>query len=108
VATPGLGGIYVGPADLSLAYGYASGFDRTEPEMLEIIERIRGACQAQGIAAGIHCGDPDYARRMVEKGFELVTIGSDARFIEAGARTALKRLRETGERADSKAPRPQY
>lgn len=92
-ATPGLAGLYVGPADLSLAHGHPPGFDRQEPEMLEMIERVRTACDANGIAACIHCGDPSYAQRMANAGFALTTIGSDARFIEAGARAALARYR---------------
>ena len=29
-----------------------------------------------GVAAGIHNGTPEYALRMIEKGFRFVTIGS--------------------------------
>jgi 4-hydroxy-2-oxoheptanedioate aldolase len=96
-ATPGLAGLYVGPADLSLAHGFAPGFDRREPEMLAMIERIRLACAANGIAACIHCGEPGYARRMGEQGFALITIGSDARFIEASAKAALSAFRQRAE-----------
>ncbi|GAB4394407.1 MAG: aldolase/citrate lyase family protein [Kiloniellaceae bacterium] len=92
-ATPGLGGIYIGPADLAFAHGHSPGFDREEPEMLAIIERIRQACVAWGVAPCIHCGTPDYARRMAAAGFVLTTIASDARFIEAGARAAVGRFR---------------
>lgn len=94
-ATPGLAGLYVGPADLSLAHGFTPGFDRDEPEMLAMIERIRQACVDNGIAACIHCGSPDYARRMAAGGFNLTTIGSDARFIEAGAKTAVTSFRQS-------------
>ena len=93
-AMPGLAGLYVGPADLSLAHGFPHGFDRNEPEMLAMIERIRLACADNGIAACIHCGSPDYARRMAAGGFSLTTIGSDARFIEAGAKAAVTAFRE--------------
>ena len=40
VATPGLDGVYIGPADLSLAHGRPPKFDHTEPEMMAVIERI--------------------------------------------------------------------
>lgn len=93
-ATPGLAGLYIGPADLSLVHGLAPGFDRQEPFMLELIERIRVACRTNGIAACIHCGDPAYAKRMAAAGFDLVTIGSDARFIEAGAKAATAFFRQ--------------
>jgi len=93
---PGLGGIYIGPADLSLVHGLPPGFDREEPEMLEIIEHILSRAKAFGVPAGIHCGSPAYAKRMQELGFSLVTIGSDARFLEAGANAALGKIRSEG------------
>lgn len=93
---PGLGGIYIGPADLSLVHGLPPGFDREEPEMLEIIEHILGRAKVFGVPACIHCGSPAYAKRMQKLGFSLVTIGSDARFLEAGANAALGKLRSEG------------
>lgn len=92
-ATPGLAGLYVGPADLALAHGFPPGFDRQEPDMLAKLERVRLACKANGIATCIHCGDPAYAVRMAAEGFELTSIGSDARFIEAGSRSAMAHFR---------------
>ncbi len=93
LAVPGLGGIYIGPADLSLAYGFAPGFDREEPEMLDLIVQILKRCTAAGLPCGLHCGTPAYAARMVSKGFALLTVGSDARFLEAGARAATAAFR---------------
>ena len=49
-ATPGLDGIYVGPADLtlSLAQGrLAPGFDREEPEMIAALQGDRRRLQGQ-------------------------------------------------------------
>lgn len=93
---PGLGAIYIGPADLSLVHGFPPGFDREEPEMLEIIEHILARAKVFGVPACIHCGSPAYARRMQKLGFSLVTIGSDARFLEAGANAALGNIRGEG------------
>lgn len=93
LAVPGLGGIYIGPADLSLAYGFAPGFDREEPEMLDLIVQILKRCTAAGLPCGLHCGTSAYAARMVSKGFALLTVGSDARFLEAGARAATAAFR---------------
>lgn len=93
LAVPGLGGIYIGPADLSLSLGFPPGFDREEPEMLEVIERILGSCREADVPACIHCGSPAYARRMADKGFSLTTISSDARFVEHGAVTTVKTFR---------------
>lgn len=93
LSVPGLGGIYVGPADLALSYGFRPGFDREEPEMLAVLDHILARTKAAGIPCGLHCGTPGYAARMAEKGFALLTVGSDARFLEAGARAAVTAFR---------------
>jgi 4-hydroxy-2-oxoheptanedioate aldolase len=93
LAVPGLGGVYIGPADLSMACGFPPGFDREEPEMLDLIVQILKRCTAAGLPCGLHCGSPTYAARMVSKGFALLTVGSDARFLEAGARAATAAFR---------------
>lgn len=89
LAVPGLGGLYVGPSDLALACGYTPGFDREEPDMLDLIVQILKRCTAAGLPCGLHCGTPAYAARMAAKGFAMLTVGSDARFLEAGVRAAV-------------------
>lgn len=93
LAVPGLGGLYIGPADLALAHGYRPGFDREEPDMLELLDRILARCTAAGLPCGLHCGAPAYAARMAARGFAMLTVGSDARFLEAGARAAIAAFR---------------
>ncbi|MGP1395357.1 MAG: HpcH/HpaI aldolase family protein [Inquilinaceae bacterium] len=89
----GLDAIYVGPADLSLALGCAPGFDPEEKTVVEAIDHIVGLAGKHGVVAGIHNGTTAYARRMIDKGFRFVTIGSDARFMAAGSRTVLDAMR---------------
>jgi len=91
--TPGLGAIYIGPADLSLVHGFPPGFDREEPEMLALLDHILTRANAHNIPACIHCGAPAYAKRMQDHGFLLTTLGSDARFLEAGAKQAIDMVR---------------
>ncbi len=91
---PGLGAIYIGPADLSLVYGFPPGFDKEEPEMLELFEHILSRANAKGVPACIHCGAAEYAKRMLNMGFQLVTVGSDARYLEAGISTALGEMKQ--------------
>ena len=90
VSTPGLDGVYIGPSDLSLSMGYTPKLDQEESAVLEAIERIRTAAKNAGIRAGIHCLEPAYARRMIEQGFDLVTIGSDIRILGSAAAAAVK------------------
>jgi len=96
-ATPGLDGLYIGPADLTLSLSngrLAPGFDRQEPEMIAAIRRILAAAKANGIRAGLHCGTPDYAAQAIGWGFDMVTVGGDARFLAASAGASVARMRE--------------
>ncbi|MEI6100175.1 MAG: aldolase/citrate lyase family protein, partial [Alphaproteobacteria bacterium] len=94
-ATPGLDGIYVGPADLTLSLSQgrlAPGFDRDEPQMVAALQRIVATCKAHGIHAALHCGTPEYAARAVGWGYDMVTIHNDSRYLAAAAAAARYRL----------------
>ncbi len=103
VSTPGLDGVYIGPADLALSLGHKPKFDHTEPELLEPIERILNAAKAQGVMPGIHCGSAAYAKRMIDLGFQLVTLLSDQRLLVAAAKAMVDDLRGLGTGAESAA-----
>lgn len=96
-ATPGLDGIYVGPADLTLSLTdgkLSPGFDREEPEMIEALHRIVAACKANGIKAALHCGTADYAARAIDWGFHMTTVAGDSRLLAAAAAASVGRFRE--------------
>ncbi|MDC1212690.1 aldolase/citrate lyase family protein [Pelagibacteraceae bacterium] len=101
--TPNLDGIYIGPADLSLAIGEEPGFDRAEntaayKEILKILELTK----KKNLLAGIHNGSVEYAQKMISKGFDLVTIGSDQRFMSAGAKSVIEKIKGTKKKTESK------
>ncbi len=96
VATPGLDGVYIGPADLTLGIANGvlpPGFDREEPVMLDAIHRIRTAAADAGIRACIHCGTPEYAAKALGWGFEMVTLSNDVRLLAGAAQTTVSRAR---------------
>jgi 4-hydroxy-2-oxoheptanedioate aldolase len=88
VATPGLDGVYIGPSDLSLAIGGPPGQDSDAPALMAAFETILRACQAAGVKAGVHTNSLAYSKTMVERGFDLVTVGNDARYLRSGGREA--------------------
>ena len=99
-ATPGLDGIYVGPADLTLsltAGRLAPGFDREEPEMIAALQTIVAACRRHRIRAALHCGTPEYAIRAIGWGFDMTTVGGDSRFLAAAAGAAVAGFRRLTE-----------
>ena len=92
--TPNLDGIYIGPADLSLAVGEEPSFDKPEDtKAYKEILRVLEAAKKRKLIAGLHNGTPEYAQKMLDKGFNLVTVGSDSRYITSGAKTDLEKLK---------------
>lgn len=97
LATPGLDGVYIGPADLTLGlHGgrYAPGFDRREPEMIAAIRSILHAAHKAGKRAGLHNGTADYAAEAVGWGFDLVTVSNDVRLLAGAAEASVRKFRE--------------
>lgn len=95
-ATPGLDGIYVGPADLTLGTQngrLAPGFDREEPEMVALIRRIAEVCARNGKVACLHCGTPEYAARAIGWGYRLTTVSGDSRLLAAAAGASVQAWR---------------
>ncbi len=92
-AVDGLDAIYVGPSDLAIGLGMAPGYEREEPAHVEAIERIRQACAAAGIAAGIQTDRGDMARRRLDQGFAMVTVGHEAGFMKRLAQQELDTAR---------------
>ena len=45
---------------------------------------------------------PEYAQKMINLGFKLVTIGADQRYMSAGAKTAVDKIKQTSSREESK------
>jgi 4-hydroxy-2-oxoheptanedioate aldolase len=76
VSTPGVDAIYIGPSDLALALGEKPG--TKAPVLEEAIAKIVDACRRHGKAVGIHTGAGEVARGYRERGFDFVTVFSDA------------------------------
>lgn len=87
--TPGLDGIYIGPADLALGLGLEPDLDKAEPEHVQAVQRIHEACRRAGIISGIQCSGGKTGRAYAERGFGLITIAKDSALLQAGAKREL-------------------
>jgi 4-hydroxy-2-oxoheptanedioate aldolase len=96
-ATPGVDGVYTGPADLAISLGLAPRLTPVPGPHAEAMARVLAACEAHGIVAGVHAGSGDQARRYVEMGYRMVTIGSDLAMMRTAARTQLRDARQRPE-----------
>ena len=56
----------------------------TDPVVLEAVDRIAAAARAAGLHAGMHCTSAEYAREMIARGFDFVTVISDETLLSRG------------------------
>ncbi|HUO72811.1 MAG TPA: aldolase/citrate lyase family protein [Solirubrobacteraceae bacterium] len=91
-ATPGLDGIYIGPADLALALGLTPGVQGSEP-LEEAIARVCDTCRAHGLIAGMHCGSGREAQARAAAGFRLITVGVDSSWFRKKVQAELTEAR---------------
>jgi 4-hydroxy-2-oxoheptanedioate aldolase len=103
-ALPGIDALYIGPADLSLALGRTQRVDQTDPVMVEALDAILAAARRHGKVAGLHTATPTYAAAMIAKGFQLVTVATDAGFLEAEARRVVAVARSSHDDSPGKGP----
>ena len=87
-ATPGLDGLYIGPSDLSIALGLpprgvVGELGEDLRPLADAIERVRDACAANGLIAGMHCGSGAAAERYAREGFRLITVAVDTNLFRA-------------------------
>ena len=94
MSVKGIDGIYIGPADLSLAVGEEPGFDKPEnSKAYEQIIKILDHSKKNNIFAGIHNGTPEYALKMIDIGFNIVTVGADQLFIKNEGLNLINKLK---------------
>jgi 4-hydroxy-2-oxoheptanedioate aldolase len=89
----GIDAVYIGPSDLSLSLGCKPQFDDVDPPVAQAIDHILARAKAHGLKAGVHNGRSDIARARRAKGFDFVTIGSDARLLIAGSQQIVQEMR---------------
>jgi len=94
LAVKGLDAVYIGPADLSLALGCNPTFDDVDKPVAEAIDMILAKAKERGVVAGIHNGTPEAALGRIARGFQFVTISSDARLMAAGAQQVVAKMRQ--------------
>ena len=93
LSVEGLEAIYIGPSDLSLALGCKPTFDDVDPKAAQAIDHILARAKHHGVVAGIHNGAPEAALARIAKGFQFVTVGSDARLMAAGAQAVVGKMK---------------
>jgi len=86
-ATPGVDGVFIGPADLSASMGHRgnAGHPEVQAVIADGIARIRAAGKAAGILATTEAG----ARQWLSAGATFVAVGADTLLLATGATQLL-------------------
>ncbi|HKD65349.1 MAG TPA: aldolase/citrate lyase family protein [Candidatus Binataceae bacterium] len=94
-AVPGVAGIFIGPADLSVDMGLpaAGAFgDKPPAALTEAIDKIVKATQTAGIVVGKPAGSVADAARSAAAGFRFLTVSADRALLRERAVQIVKEL----------------
>jgi 4-hydroxy-2-oxoheptanedioate aldolase len=91
-AVPGIDVIFLGPADLSFAYGvdFLTGI---HPPVEAAIETMIAVCRKHGKASGIGDSSAAGLRRWIERGCTFVTYSTDYSLLASAVRDGLAELK---------------
>lgn len=104
LSVPELDAIYIGPADLSRSMTGVPAADHEEGPVADAIDHILKTAKAKGIYAGIHCTKASHAKKMIEQGFQFVTIFSDLGLMRAKAKEVTSIARGTAATEEGSSP----
>lgn len=92
LSVTGVDAALIGPTDLSLALGAPGVMD--DPKLTGAIERTMASCTTHGIVPAIHTNDVGMTAAWAARGMKLVSINSEVGLLTAGARGAVRSIRE--------------
>ncbi|MGB8406039.1 MAG: aldolase/citrate lyase family protein [Mycobacterium sp.] len=87
---PGVSGVYVGPADLSVSMGRTVAEAWRDPAVLDQIVRIAAAVNAAGLVAAVHAGSGTIGNTAAALGFRMLTVASESAALRRGAAEHLR------------------
>ncbi len=98
VSVPGVDGVFVGPADLSITLGLQPAPDNPDESFSSALGRILEACRRHNVVPGI-AGNATTAPKRISQGFLTVEVASDSGLLVSGAASVLGEFRRGSENA---------
>jgi 4-hydroxy-2-oxoheptanedioate aldolase len=99
-AIDGVDGVFIGPADLSAAFGHVG--NPGHPEVQKLIEDGIARIRKAGKAAGILTTDEALSRRYLELGATFVAVGLDNNILVRGTAALVSKFKGTATQPASK------
>ena len=91
--TPGVDGVFIGPADLSAALGHRG--NPEHPQVQAVIEKSIAGILAAGKAAGILATSEPLARKFIALGCTFVAVGVDTTLLARATQALAEKFKET-------------
>jgi 4-hydroxy-2-oxoheptanedioate aldolase len=91
---PGLGGVYIGPSDLSITLGLDPPDGDPDPKTVALMDEVLAVARRKNIPVGTHANTARFARRMLANSCKFVVLGVDVGFIAPGAQALLGAARD--------------
>ncbi len=90
--------ICAGPNDLALTLSGGGHTDIRSREVMEALDLLLAKCKENSVISAIFANDADYAKSMIAKGWQVIAIGTEARWLSEGAKAARRvdRRRRSG------------
>jgi 2-dehydro-3-deoxyglucarate aldolase/4-hydroxy-2-oxoheptanedioate aldolase len=92
VRVPGVDVIFIGPGDLSTAYGHMG--NPGHPDVQAAFARVEAAARGAGLALGNITRGWDQARELYGKGYQFLTLGADTALVAQGSHDLVARFHQ--------------
>lgn len=97
--TPGIDGVFIGPADLSASMGYRG--QPGHPAVQAAIDDALRHLRSIGVPAGILSADEAACRHYLDLGALFVAVGADATLLAKATQSLAQRFRSAGTAPDT-------
>jgi 2-keto-3-deoxy-L-rhamnonate aldolase RhmA len=97
VSTPGVDVAWMGHYDLTVSMGIPAQFDH--PRFLGAMDALVAACKKHGVAPGFLPPNPEAAVHWIDKGFRMISLGSDIGVFLDGVRKFRTHVEQRGGKA---------
>jgi 4-hydroxy-2-oxoheptanedioate aldolase len=90
----GLDMIFVGTGDLLLSLTGQVGMDTADPQVDAALDRVVQVCGQYNLIAGLFSTSPDYAAKMIQRGYQFVTVSTDSLILGEYARRIVQTTKQ--------------
>lgn len=93
VATDGIDGLFVGPADFSIGWSNGTTINPMLEDMMDAIASVARAARDAGKLAALYVIEPDSVGRFAKMGFSLFAMGAEPKFLATGGNAMLAKAK---------------